>query len=71
MKDAKGHGSAAHQAGVEALPARGYNVVDIHEALVANRLHNALTPDTSNATQAPKWITYFGKAAKRARAMGG
>lgn len=54
---ARNGGAAAHQAGVE-------------EAMT-HRLHDAITPDTSHATQAPAWIKYFGLAARRARREGG
>lgn len=51
----------SHQNGVAAVPS------NFDEAAAADRIRTAITPDTSRATQAPKWITYFGKAAKRAR----
>lgn len=62
MKDARGHGSdprganvvplAAHQGGVDAM---------------VERLRAGVTPDTSGATQSPKWLQWFGRRAKRER----
>lgn len=60
MKDAKGHGSnagnvvslAAHQSGVDAMVAR---------------LRAGVSPDTSGATQAPKWLQWLGRGGRRER----
>lgn len=62
MKDARGHGSdprgsnvvplAAHQGGVDAM---------------VERLRAGVQPDTSGATQAPGWLQWFGRRARRER----
>lgn len=52
MKDAQGHGSAAHQGGVEQI---GQHPQDI-----ADKLHNAVMPDLSRVSRAPSWIEWLG-----------
>ena len=74
MKDAKGHGSAAHQSGVEALPrviknADDQTLVDIsrwQRGSMANVLAKHAS-EQGELTRAPAWVERFGLAARKGR----